>query len=216
MSDFLAYWTPATADSQRLKGGTQDHAASAQYRRVDRGDSVWLVTIRSGRLRLVTRIVVGHITDQKGAAKLLGVRPKDLWDAEYHILAVVGTACEIAERDIHHLAPQLRFESTSGNDRLIFGENGEANAQQLQTMRKLSQVSAALLAMTFEFRLPDEILPSEGYSEGGVSRVTVNRYERDPQARRAWDASPARRKARIDAKTPTAPARLRYWRRPRG
>jgi hypothetical protein len=144
--DFLAYWKPSTVEAQVAAGGPQNHAASAQYARASVGDTVWLVTVRSGCLWLVTRIVVGHVTGQAGAAGLLGVPAEDLWEAEYHIVSAAGMAREIAERNIQHLAPQLRFVSSSGNDRLTIGEDGAVNAQQLQTMRVLSPASVALLA----------------------------------------------------------------------
>ena len=145
-TDFLAYWKPSTVDAQVATGGPQNHAASEQYGRVQPGDTVWLVTVRGGRLRLVTGITVGRVTGQAGAAALLGVPAADLWEAEYHIVAAAGTGREIVERDIQHLAPRLRFVSAGGNDRLTLGDDGLVNAQQLQTMRVLSPASAGLLA----------------------------------------------------------------------
>ena len=144
-TDFLAYWKPSTVDAQVESGGPQNHAASGQFGRVQPGDTVWLVSVRSGRLRLVTSITVGHVTGQTGAAGLLGVPADDLWEAEYHIVAADGSGREIADRDIQYLAPQLRFVSAGGNDRLTLGEDGAVNAQQLQTMRVLSPISAELL-----------------------------------------------------------------------
>jgi hypothetical protein len=145
--DFLAYWKPSTVDTQVEKGGGPlEHAASNQFGRVSKCDTVWLVTVRDGRLRLVTRIVVAHVTGQAGAARLLGCDAADLWEAEYHIVAAEGTEVEILDTDIQHLAPSLRFESAGGNDRLTLAANGRVNAQQLQTMRVLSAASAELLA----------------------------------------------------------------------
>jgi hypothetical protein len=144
--DFLAYWKPSTVDLQLEAGGPQDHAASNQFDRVEKGDTVWLVTVRHGRLRLVTRIVVGHVTDQAGAARLLRCEPADLWEADYHVVAAKGTELEIVDADVQGLAPSLRFESAAGHDRLTIAEDGTVNAQQLQTMRILSPASAALLA----------------------------------------------------------------------
>jgi hypothetical protein len=143
--DFLAYWKPSTVDTQVETGGPQKHAASNQYGRVSKGDTVWLVTVRDGRLRFVTRIVVGQVTGQPRAASVLGCRPEDLWEAEYHILAAPGTELQIMDTDIQHLAPSLRFESAGGHDRLILTDDGMVNAQQLQTMRVLSSASVDLL-----------------------------------------------------------------------
>lgn len=145
-TDYLSYWKPSTVDLQIAKGGLQAHAASNQYNRVRIGNTVWLVTVRSGLLRLVNRIKVGHRTGQAEAARLLGVSANQLWTANYHIVAADGTARENDERDIQHLARQLRFESNLGNDRLMIGKDGKVNARQLQTMRVLSSESAKLLA----------------------------------------------------------------------
>jgi hypothetical protein len=144
--DFLAYWKPSAVDAQLLVGGELDHAAGSQYRRTRPGDTVWLVTVRDGRLRLVTRILVEHVTDQAGAGRLLGVDPERLWAADWHIIAVKGSEWPILDVDIHDLVPSLRFESKSGRDRLAVEDDGTITAQQLQTMRVLSPGSAELLA----------------------------------------------------------------------
>lgn len=144
--DYLAYWKPSTVDVQLETGGLQAHAASNQFGRVQAGDTVWLVTVRDGRLRLITRIVVGHRIGQAEATRLLGCEPDELWEAEYHILAAKGTEREITDVDIQHLAPSLRFESAGGHDRLTIARDGTVSAQQLQTMRVLSAASAGLLA----------------------------------------------------------------------
>ncbi|HMP03537.1 MAG TPA: hypothetical protein PKC45_13655 [Gemmatales bacterium] len=144
--DLLSYWKPKTVDDMLAKGGAQLHAASDQYDRVRDGDTVWIVTIRSGMLKLVTCINVWRVTGQADAAQLLGVPADELWEAEYHIVAAAENAREIAERDIHSFAPQLRFKSTGGNDRLTLNEDGTVNAAQLQAMRVLTPESAALLA----------------------------------------------------------------------
>jgi hypothetical protein len=145
--NFLAYWRPDTVDSVIERNGRRalDHAASDQFGRVAKGDTVWLVTIREGQLRLVTRIVVERVTGQAGAARLLGCRPAELWKAEYHIVAARGTKLRIMDTDISSLAPLLRFESAVGRDHLDVRDDGTVNPQQLQTMRELSPASANLL-----------------------------------------------------------------------
>jgi hypothetical protein len=144
--DFLAYWKPSAVDRQKEKRGRLAHAAGNQYRRTRPGDTVWLVTVREGQLRLVTRIVVGHVTDQAGAARLLGCKPAELWDADWHIVATKGTELGIVDADIQHLARSLRFESAGGHDRLAVDDEGTITVQQLQTMRVLSPASADSLA----------------------------------------------------------------------
>jgi hypothetical protein len=148
--DFLAYWKPSAVDAQVVKGGELDHAAGNQYQRTRPGDTVWLVTVRRGRLRLVTRIMVGHVIDQAGAGRLLGVNPARLWRADWHIVAVKGTELRVLDVDINHLAPSLRFQSPGGHDRLAVEEAGTIAVQQLQTMRLLKPRSAELLAGVVE------------------------------------------------------------------
>jgi len=184
-TDFLAYWKPGTVDAEMNAGGPVDHAGSAQFARVQPGDAVWVVTIRGGRLLLVTSIAVGHVTSRDGAAGLLGISAGNLWDAEHHIVAAEGTAREIAESDIQHLAPRLRFVSASGNDRLTIGEDGTVYAQQLQTMRVLSPASAKLLAEASQatiLLLPGEVAQPGLFVEGATRQVFVNTYERSRRA----------------------------------
>jgi hypothetical protein len=145
---FLAYWKPRTVDRQLRRGGVwsnQDHSASNQFGRVAKGDTVWIVTIRSGRLHLVTRIKVEHVTSQYEAARLLKCNPRQLWEAEYHIIGAPGIEMPILDLDIHRLAEKLRFRSVAGNDTLTIRKNGEVAPQQLQTMRVLTKGSAGLL-----------------------------------------------------------------------
>lgn len=138
MQSLLAYWKPETADREIERGATLDHAASEQFKRVDIGDHVWIVTTRGGQLSLLGRIIVGHVTDQGGASKLLGT--EDLWRSSHHIVAATGTAEPVREIDISELAGSLRFESK--RDRLSV-DAGMVSAQQLQTMRILHPDSAS-------------------------------------------------------------------------
>ncbi len=142
---FLAYWRPSTVDELGY-GYILAHSASNQFRHVRPGDTVWLVTVRHGTLRFVTRIVVDRVTDQAGAANELCCDPEDLWPATHHIIAKAGTVLHIYDCDIHHLAATLRFKSKAGKDRLILGPDGAVNAKQLQSMRRLWPEAAELLA----------------------------------------------------------------------
>jgi hypothetical protein len=152
---YLNYWKPKTVELHRQEGGLWRHAASEQFSRLALGDTAWLVSVQEGRLRLVTRIVVGRITDQRGAAKLLGCKPSDLWDSSHHIIAMAGSEVGFLDVDIHHLASSLRFERAR-HDRLTL-DAGAVSAQQLQTMRVLSPASARLLAPA-----SGELRPGEG------------------------------------------------------
>jgi hypothetical protein len=140
--DFLVYWRPTTLDEALASGRLFSYAASNQFDKVAAGDTVWAVSVRSGRLHLAGRLVVAQLTDRDGAGQAVGT--EGLWEAEHYLLPAPGTVRPVVDIDIHHLAPQLRFEGT--NDRLDLAEDGSVNAQQLQTMRLLAGNSAQLLA----------------------------------------------------------------------
>jgi hypothetical protein len=200
--DFIAYWEPKTVDAAvALKGaGHNKHAASNQFRRmkVTPNDTVWIVTVRDGRLRLVSRIVVGHVTTQRGAAKLLGVPPSQLWEATGHIIAADGTDTAIEETDIHAVAPRLRFQSASGKNRLTMKADGSVSAQQLQTMRILEPDSAEMLTKMLAARAKQPVheeseSPSRS-SGGGFGQADQNaqvekaavQFVREWHEKRGW------------------------------
>ncbi|NLF70744.1 MAG: hypothetical protein GX575_17075 [Candidatus Anammoximicrobium sp.] len=104
------------------------------------------MTVRDGVLHLVTRIVVGLVTDQAGAEKHFPYQPGGVWEASHHIIASPGTELPRYYLNIHRLAASLRFKSKKGNDRLTLTADGMVNAQQLQTMRTLWPEAAEMLA----------------------------------------------------------------------
>jgi hypothetical protein len=141
--DFLAFWRLETLDAALRARSSLNYAASNQYGRVTVGDTVWLVSVRSGRLRLIGRIVVVQVTDRQGAERVLG--SQQLWDADHYILPVPNTIRPVEDIDIHHLAPELVFRSAGGNHQLVLDEDGAVNGQQLQAMRVLAGNSPQLL-----------------------------------------------------------------------
>jgi hypothetical protein len=145
-TNFLAYLKPATAEFNLERDDLMFwHSASEQFakRHVEPGDTLWTVTVwPSGALTLLGRLIVGEITDAAGAAHALGVEVDEPWEANYHALAEPVTEQPLREVDVSDLAADLRFESKS--DRLVV-VNGRVHAGQLQTMRRLTPESAALL-----------------------------------------------------------------------
>lgn len=138
---FLAYWKPDTADANLARRRLLNHSAGEQFGRVSRGDTVWIVTVRKGRLVLLGRIVVDRVTDQATAERILDDR--DLWEATHHLIAQRGTEVELTETPIDDPAA-LRFESSSGRDRLTV-VRGRVDAKQLQTMRICTDECAEML-----------------------------------------------------------------------
>lgn len=140
--DFLVFWRLQTLDAALRHGKALDYAASNQYSRVQPGDTAWVVSVRGGRLRLAGRIVVEQVTDRDTAAQAVGTAA--LWQADHYILPASGTARPVADIDVHHLVPALRF--TGASDRLTANEEGMVSGQQVQAMRRLAGDSPRLLA----------------------------------------------------------------------
>lgn len=142
MADFMLYWIPGTFDTLLRSGRPLDHLGSNHFHRVRSGDTVWIVTVRSGSLRLVGRLCVELVVDTAEARQILGT--DDLWAAGYQAIALSGTEAPLRELSLDSVAPFLRFESPTGRDRLTLSD-GYVPAQQLQTMRRLTAESATLL-----------------------------------------------------------------------
>ena len=117
------------------------HAASDQLHRVQPDDVVWIVTVYPpGELVVVGRLQVGECLDEEQATTLLG---EDIWEANFHIIAREGTEESLRQVSFMDIAAELRFESRK-KDRLTI-RDGRANAQQLQSMRRLTPASVKLL-----------------------------------------------------------------------
>jgi predicted transcriptional regulator len=140
--EFLAFWRLDSVDAALRDGKLLNYGASGEYSRVEPGDTVWFVSVRNGRLRLIGRVVVDRVTDRDGAIKVIGAA--GLWSASHYILAVATAVRPVVDIDIHHLVPDLRFSSSS--DRLTPGEDGLVSGRPFQKMRLLAGYSAQLLA----------------------------------------------------------------------
>jgi len=140
---YLAYWLPETAKMVRDRNGHNNlvHAASNQFARVRLGDTVWIVTQLDDDLRLLTRITVVRMTDNDGARSYF--QTDEIWDADHHIFAAEDEQAPLQEISLSDIVRDLRF--ISKKDRLIVADDGTINPQQLQTMRQLTEESAALL-----------------------------------------------------------------------
>jgi hypothetical protein len=147
MATFLSYWKPETV-RRMFKESDQllNHSAGAQLNRLKPGDTLFITTVnRGGDFRLVGRINVESIVDQKTAQSLLN--NDNLWIAKWHVIAKRGTEVLMQHESLKDIASSLRFEG--GVDRLKVNR-GRVNPQQLQTLRQLTPASAADLNDRFE------------------------------------------------------------------
>ena len=141
--DYFHYWKPSTVD-HNLGRGPLNHTSGNQLNpgRINAGDTIWVATVRNGVLLLAGRIIVGRIIrGQKAAENFL--RTSNLWEAEFHVIAKPGTEENLQEVNIEDIAASLRFQSPSADCLTV--TNGRVNAQQLQSLRKLTPESVALL-----------------------------------------------------------------------
>ena len=136
MRHFLQYWK--NYNSAKELGTPLDFAASAQFKKLKPGDTLWIVALKQQRLTLLGRLLVGEVVSRRLAIKQLGDR---VYDAPLVALANPGTDRAIIEADIHKLASQLRFQSL--HDRLSVHDS--PLTQQLQSLRELTPKTARLL-----------------------------------------------------------------------
>jgi tetratricopeptide (TPR) repeat protein len=156
---FLLYWRPDTVDDNKAHRPLLVHAASSQLGEVNKGDTVWIITVRSGELFLVGRIKVGERTDWEGAVRGLGTR--DLWDASFHVLAEDGTAEFLQDLSLQELVGTLRFENAPF-ERLALTD-GKVDQEQFKKMLQLTEESARMLTGAWESRDELPVIDDSGY-----------------------------------------------------
>jgi hypothetical protein len=137
--DYLSYWRSDTID-QLPKPFLLNHGASNQYDRVSTGDTVWIVTVRNGDLRLVGNILVDLVTTYDEARIILNT--DSLWPAKYHIISTQENAMTSCDLSLSDIVGELRFDH---EDDRLHPENGLIDAQQVRVMRPLTTESGALL-----------------------------------------------------------------------
>jgi hypothetical protein len=159
------------------------------------GDIVWYVTVPvdegrlTGRLFLFGRLEVDAILHsneeaQKYLEQTFGLTYEVRDDASIHIFARPGTQETYNLVDITALAGSLRFESSSGRDRLTVDGNGVANTFELRSNRTLTAPSVELLYQVWQKRVsrtsppePDTVLPiptiepdEKAFPEGAIKQ----------------------------------------------
>ena len=131
MLHFLQYWR--MYDPTYELGKPLAFAASAQFKRLKPGDTLWIVALRQQRLTLLGRLIVGKVVSRREAIREIGDR---VYDAPLVALAEPGTEQDIIEADIQQLASQLRFNSS--HDRLSLPHPERIDGKQLQSVRELT------------------------------------------------------------------------------
>ncbi|MBL9114999.1 MAG: HNH endonuclease [Verrucomicrobiaceae bacterium] len=190
---FTHYW-----QREKLMPGDEprycSQAFSTQFveRGVSAGDRVFFVSYYGKRPYLVGAItaVTNPVVLENGAERVDAVPGSgSIIDFDRAIPLEVARAI-------------IRLPSGEG---LKFAAEDVLDSQTLRGVQRISAASAELLdgllgvtggdytddELVYEVEMvedglyPDEVAVSQGYTEGAVAQVVVNRYERDPDARRA-------------------------------
>ena len=70
MRHFLQYWK--NYNSAKELGRPLDFAASAQFKKLMKGDVLWIVALREHRLALLEKLVVGSVVPKNGSRAVGG------------------------------------------------------------------------------------------------------------------------------------------------
>jgi hypothetical protein len=202
-SAFTHYWSEFTINLD-AEGEPFEHTAGNRFvsSGVTTGDRVYGITIRRGVPTLIGALTLSRppVTYEE-ACELLPYEP---WDADEHL---IGDGTTLTTTSYSRVIPfdvlrRLRFISRSGETALKFESDTRLNQQTFRGVRKLTPESAAELegllgpddiphsspikmSIDDAALFPDEVGTDDPHSEGSVTQVLVNRYERDPAAREA-------------------------------
>jgi hypothetical protein len=151
---FTQYWANRTCNDSVTYGRSGkllDHTAGNRFREhgVEAGDTVYVVTVRQGRLFLVGRMSVWKVCDEAEAVAALDYDP---WEARDHILAACATRARFDFEVPLEVTKRLLFQSSKFSKPPLFIEPGVLDHQTLRGVRELDPASARLL---------DELLPSD-------------------------------------------------------
>jgi hypothetical protein len=140
MRSYLTYWKPQNIDWDNPSSEVLDHTAGNQLKKVSRGDHLYLITYRDGVFYLLGRIEADGVVSQAQAARRLGRRPDELWEADYHVLASKPIMRAVA----------IPFTKTLQQLQLISGRTighlrGPNSVQRFRMVREITPASAAAL-----------------------------------------------------------------------
>lgn len=174
--NFLQYWKPAKAKYElgRVeKDEPMNHTAGEQLYKVRPDDVIWIVTVfPPGVLTVIGRLEAGECTDRQTAMARLKTR--DLWEANYHVIAKPETQEPLREVSLFDVAEDLRFDSSRDRLKVV---DGYVNGGQLQAMRVLTPESVALIeAKWYESEVSDFLEAELQTSVGaGFGSAEMNR-----------------------------------------
>ena len=145
MTAYLQTWTDGATAALEQAGEPLVHAASNQYDRmgVAPDDTLYVAYLDQRHLHLLGRLTVDRILDQREVERLFG---GEVWVADYH---AIGSGTDLALFDVRVPVDVLEALTFARNDgsttTLAVAPDGIVNGQRLQSIRRLTSESAALL-----------------------------------------------------------------------
>jgi len=208
MNYFTHYWKNETWEKNRnsnFPGTLLEHLSGNDFHKcnIKIGDVGYVVTIKEGLLYLCGKLIVGKYCGINEAARITGLKPEQLWQADEHIIASEATAMLWDLRVPLVITKQLEFFDGSKTKRLTFESKDRLDRQTLRVIRKLTPHSAALLDTLLGDIEPVETFSEkeialwkdesatdetdadefESYVEGNKKKKYVTYYERIPKNR---------------------------------
>jgi 5-methylcytosine-specific restriction protein A len=139
MAHYTTYWKDEQVTANL--GELIDYAASEQFSKVKKGDTVWIVNIQAGTgaFRLIGKISVDAVADWQGAKRRFPSQP--LYRASHYVCTKKGHEERACAIPIDHYAGQIHFEGSSSGLEL---RDGKVYVQQVRSLRTLTLDTAAL------------------------------------------------------------------------
>ena len=147
---FTHYWKNSTwyrSQEWHADGDLLTYVAGNLFtkRGVEIGDTVYVVTVLSGNLYLCGKLIIGKICNAHEAARLLGRKAEELWDASEHVVASEATPMRFDLAVPLTVTAGLRFMNRERSRSLEFVVPGQLDQQTLRTVRELEPSSALSL-----------------------------------------------------------------------
>jgi hypothetical protein len=114
MASYLTYWKPQRIDWDDPSREVLDHTAGNQLKKISRGDRLYIMSYRNGEFYLLGRILADAVVSQRQAARRLGRRPDQLYEADHHVIATPPAMRAVA----------IPFRETLESLRLASGRTG--------------------------------------------------------------------------------------------
>lgn len=211
MKYFTHYWKNSTWEENRnaqFSNHAVKHISGNDLKKLGMsvGDTVFIITVRTGKLLIAGKLIIGKFCSRIEVAKEMNCNPNELWDAKDHVSAANYTESPPKVWDLEvplEITKQLLFISQNEITSPVFISESELDRQTLRKPRQLTPESAqkldSVLSLFYESELSSKNLESnwedncevisneaifESSVEGNKTLRYTTKYERDPKLRK--------------------------------